>query len=83
MLSEEALEKLILPFLLRQEHINNYVINQIAKRIKEIGTMSVSDSYRLERILKMGGDVKKINKELAILIFLSLKLVKCICQTMI
>lgn len=65
MLSEDAIDALVQLIVSRQENINNYVIQQIAKKIKEIGELSVSDSYKLERILKMGGDVKKINKEIA------------------
>lgn len=81
MLSEEALEKLLEPFLLRQEHINNYVIQQIAKRIREIGTMSVSDSYKLERLMKTGADVREINKELARLTGLQEAEIKKIIKT--
>lgn len=65
MLSEDAIDKMVQVIVSRQELINNYVIKQIVKRIKEIGTMSKSDLYKLERILKTGGDVKKINKEIA------------------
>lgn len=65
MLSEDTIDKMVQIIALRQESINNYVIGQIAKRIKEIGTLSKSDLYKLERILKTGGDVRKINKEIA------------------
>lgn len=65
MLSEESIEKLILPILQRQENINKYVIGKIATKIREIGTLSPSDIYKLERLLAMGSDVREINKELA------------------
>lgn len=65
MLSEEALEKLIQPLIDRQEAINMYVIKLIAKRIKEIGELSPSDIHRLERILRMGADVRLVNAEIA------------------
>lgn len=65
MLSEDALEKLLQPIIDRQEAINTYVISIIAKRIKEIGKLLPSDIHRLERILKSGGDVRKINAEIA------------------
>lgn len=65
MLSEEAIEKLVKPIIDRQEAISNYVIQLIAKRIKEIGELKPSDIYKLQRLLAMGADVQKINAELA------------------
>lgn len=65
MLSEEAIEKLVQPIVTRQQKINEYVVSIICKRINEIGHLLPSDIHRLERILKMGGDVKKINEEIA------------------
>lgn len=65
MLSEEAIEKLIQPIINRQEKINEYVIQTICERIKEIGTLTPSDAYKLQQLLKMGGDVRKINEEIA------------------
>ena len=65
MLSENTIENLVLPILRRQEDINNYVLQKIAQRINEIGHLSMSDLHRLERLLKIGGDVKQINMYLA------------------
>lgn len=65
MLTEAALEKLIQPILDRQSAINTYVINKIAKRVKEIGDLLPSDVYKLERLLKSGSDVREINAEIA------------------
>ena len=65
MLSEQMIEKLVEPIIRRQEAINNYVIQKIAKRVKEIGELSPSDLHRLERLLKSGDDVREINKEIA------------------
>lgn len=65
MLSDNALEKLMMPILNRQESINRYIIHKIARRIREIGNLSPADIYKLERLLKSGADVRKINKELA------------------
>ena len=65
MLSEEAIEKLAQPIVERQQKINEYVIKMICKRVKEIGHLLPSDVYKLQRLLKMGGDVKKINEEIA------------------
>jgi hypothetical protein len=65
MLSQDSLNKLMNPIITRQEQINLYVLNLIAARIKEIGTMLPSDVFKLERLLKTGSDVRLINKELA------------------
>lgn len=65
MLSDDAIEKLIEPIIERQEALSQYVVELIAKRVKEIGHLLPSDVYKLERLLKMGGDVKRINAEIA------------------
>ena len=65
MLSENAIDSLVQPIVARQQKINEYVIEIICKRVKEIGHLLPSDLHRLERLLKMGGDVKKINEEIA------------------
>lgn len=65
MLSEDSLENLIKPIIDRQESINRYVIQRIAKRIKEIGGLSSSDLHSLERLFASGNDARAINKEIA------------------
>lgn len=65
MLSEEYIEKLMKPIIDRQERINNWVIQKIAMKVREIGKLSSSDIYSLDRLRIMGADVKEINKELA------------------
>lgn len=65
MLSEEAIQFLIKPMITRQEKINEYVIKTICERIKEIGSITPSDVYKLQILLKQGGDVRKINEEIA------------------
>lgn len=81
MLSEDALNNLIQPIIARQEAISNYIIQQIAKRIKEIGTVLPSDMHKLERLLAMGGDVRLINEELARLTYLQETDIKQILKT--
>ena len=76
MLSENALDNLMQPIIDRQEAINTYVVKTIAQRVKEIGTLKPSDVYKLERILKSGADVRKINKEIARLTGLNEKQIK-------
>lgn len=65
MLSDDYINSVVDELVVRQANVSNYVVNIIANRIKEIGTILPSDVYRLERLLKMGGDVQKINAELA------------------
>lgn len=65
MLSENAIENLVRPIVERQQKINEYVIETICDRIKEIGGLTASDVNRLVRILQMGADVQKINDEIA------------------
>lgn len=81
MLSENDIEKLIAPLIQRQEAINSYVIEKIAKRVKEIGELLPSDVYKLERLLKSGADVREINKEVARLTGLNVADIKRIIKT--
>ena len=65
MLSDDAIEKLMQPIIERQVALSRYVVELIAKRVKEIGEVSPSDVHRLERLLIMGGDAVKINSEIS------------------
>lgn len=76
MLSENAIENLIRPIVDRQEAINRFVINLIAQRINDIGSLTASDIYKLERLFQWGADVRKINEELARLTGLQVKDIK-------
>lgn len=81
MLTDAEIEKLIQPLIRRQENINNYVIGLIAKRIKEIGEILPSDLYRIDALVNSGVDIKKINKQLAILTAKQLIEIKKIINT--
>lgn len=81
MLSEDAMESLVQPIIDRQEQISLYVIAQIARVIKEIGEIPPSYVYRLERLLKSGGDVLKINKEIARLAALQIQDIQKVIKT--
>lgn len=76
MLSEDALNMLMQPIIARQEQINNYVILLIARRVNEIGKMKPTDLHKLERLYKMGVDVRQMNKELARLTGLNEKAIR-------
>lgn len=65
MLSESTIERLIKPLIDRQEKINEFVIKTICDRIKAIGSLTSSDIYKLQVLLKSGNDVRLINEEIA------------------
>ena len=65
MLSDVDIDNLIQPFVDRQQDIENYVINTIAERVGEIGTLSKTDVYRLQQLYKIGSDVQNINSKLS------------------
>ena len=57
----------------RQEEINLYVLNLIAERVKETKEIIPSDVYKIERLIKSGNDVRKINKLIAKIAGISVK----------
>lgn len=65
MLSDDAIENLIQPFIDRQTKLEMYVLNVIAERVRAIGTLSKSDIYRLQQLLKTGSSAKLLNQMLA------------------
>lgn len=81
MLNENAIDNLVQPIVDRQESINTYVLNTIAKRVREIGELSPSDVERLQILVQMGGDIRLINKELARLSKLQVKDIKQLIKT--
>lgn len=81
MLSENAIDNLVQPIIKRQQDINEFVINIICKRVKEIGHLLPSDLHRLERLMIMGADVKKINEEIARQTGLQVKDIKKLIKT--
>lgn len=81
MLSEDAIEKLVAPIVERQEKISLEVILIIARRINALREILPSDVYRLERLLHMGADVRKINETIAFLTNLQVRDIKQIIRT--
>ena len=65
MLSDEVLNKVIERITSRIEQGNTYVLEQIGKSIKKIGTLSPSKAQQLGQILKYGGNFDKIVEKLA------------------
>lgn len=76
MLSNDALNNLIQPFIDRQEALNMYVISTICKRINEVGKLTLSDIQKLDFLFKGGADIRKINAEIARVTNLQVKQVK-------
>lgn len=63
-LNDELIDKLIKPFMDRQEEIDQWVLEQIAKKINAIGEISQSDLQKLIKMRDTGADVHRINEEL-------------------
>jgi hypothetical protein len=81
LLSDDTIDNLVEQIAERQRNINIYVIKKIAARLKEYGEILPSDVYALERLLKMGADVREINKELARLTQLQVTEIKALIKT--
>lgn len=64
MLSDEVIDKVIERLTNRIEQGNQYVLQQIGKKIKNIHNMTPTEARKLENILKYGGDYDKIVKKL-------------------
>lgn len=65
MLSENAIENLVQPIIDRQEQINIYVIDKIAKRLRDVGELRPSDINKMKILANMGADIQEMNKEIA------------------
>lgn len=64
-MTDREIENLIAPFVERQQDIESIIINTIAKRVKEVGTLSKKDVYQLQQLYKIGSSAKELNKMLA------------------
>ena len=80
MLSDDAIENLVQPIIDRQEAISTYVVEMIAKRVKEIGGFSPADIKRLKLLVAMGSDIRQINDELAKLTNLQVREIKSLIK---
>ena len=65
MLNDQVLDKVIERVTNRVEQANAYVLKEIGKKIKEIGTLTPANALQLQNILKYGGDYDKIVQKLA------------------
>jgi len=73
MLSDEVIEKVIARLVRRIEQGNTYVLEEIGKSIKKIGTLTPSKAQELVQIMRYGGDYDKIVKRLAEITKLNVK----------
>lgn len=65
LLSESYLNSLPDPIAKNIEALNQYVVERICKRIKEVGSISASDAHRLKSAIEYAGaDIQAIQKEL-------------------
>lgn len=65
MLSQEVEEKLANILVTRIEETNSYILKRIGEAIKQISTLTPSQAYQIQQILKFGGTYEEIAKELA------------------
>ncbi len=65
MLSQEVEEKLAYILAQRANELNTSILKKIGSTIKTMSALSVSEAYKLQQILKYGGDIQEIAKELS------------------
>lgn len=65
MLSQEVEERLAEHLTARIEEANSYILKKIGEAIKQISTLTPSQAYQIQQILKFGGTYEEIAKELA------------------
>lgn len=65
MLSQEVEERLAEHLTARIEEANTYILKRIGEAIKQISTLTPSQAYQIQQILKYGGTYNEIAKELA------------------
>ena len=73
MIDEEIIERLSKRLVERINNTNEYILKEIGKCIKEIGSLTPSKASQLAQILKYGGNYKKIVKRLEELTKLNVK----------
>lgn len=65
MLNDNQIDDLIQPIVNRQQAINTYVIQKIAKRVKDIGELLPSDVNMLQQLYLNSQDIREINETIA------------------
>lgn len=84
MFTENDIDALIQPIIVRQDYINSLVLNTIAEHVDEIGKLTPSDVKRLQIMAQLGANVKQLTAELARLTSLQVvdikKMIKTVAQ---
>ena len=80
MLSEETIDRLNERLILRINETNEYIIKEIAKKIKQIGSLTPTEAQKVAQILKYGGDYNKIIKKIQQMTKLNMKEIRQIFQ---
>jgi len=65
MLSDEVIDRVTERLVNRMEQANEYILQEIGKSIKKIGTLTPSQAQQLVQIMRYGGDFDKIITKLA------------------
>ena len=78
MLSDEVIDKVVERLAVRMEQANEYVLQEIGKSVKELGTLTPSKAQQLIQIMRYGGDYKKIVKKLKEVTKLNMKDIEAI-----
>ena len=65
MLNDIEIESVIQPFVERQQELNTFVINQIAKSVKSVGELRKEDVRKMLKLLKIGANAQLITQEIA------------------
>lgn len=65
MLTESELDRLIEPIVARQQSINRAILEVIAARLRDIGTLLPSDLTTIQQLYRNGEDIRKIIKLLS------------------
>ena len=81
MLSENAINYLVQPIVTRQEAINTYVLTKIARSVREVGQISVSDINKMKLLVEYGADIREMNAELAKMSDMQVKDIKNVIKT--
>ena len=80
MINDEIADKLLERLVNRIEQANTYILEQIGKSIRKIGSVSPSKAQQLIQIMRYGGDYDKIIRKLAKITELNVKDIKKIFQ---
>ena len=65
MIDDEMQEKLVERLINRIEQLNEEIIRTIGKKLVYIGTLSPKEAWRIQQMLKYGGDLDKLVNELS------------------